>query len=67
MLADDPRCRYCGRRLGMSDATIDHVVPTSRGGANTRANMVLACFDCNQKKADADFKISDDLLPSNGN
>lgn len=33
-------------------ATIDHVKPLSKGGTCNLQNMVLACFDCNQAKAD---------------
>lgn len=31
--------------------TIDHVIPLSRGGRDTRANRVPCCFECNQRKA----------------
>lgn len=31
-------------------ATIDHIVPVSRGGADHISNMQLACFECNEKK-----------------
>lgn len=42
----DP-CAYCG---GLAD-TIDHVLPTSRGGTNARKNLAPACMDCNRRKA----------------
>jgi 5-methylcytosine-specific restriction endonuclease McrA len=41
-------CAYCGR----SATTIDHVLPRSRGGANTWLNTVAACGRCNQRKGD---------------
>lgn len=44
---DQMTCQYCGKK---SRITIDHVVPTSRGGKNTWENMVAACFPCNNKK-----------------
>jgi 5-methylcytosine-specific restriction endonuclease McrA len=28
-------------------ATIDHVLPRSRGGLDNEKNMVMACFKCN--------------------
>jgi len=31
---------------------VDHVVPFSRGGANTPENYVAACFRCNLDKSD---------------
>jgi 5-methylcytosine-specific restriction endonuclease McrA len=30
--------------------TIDHIVPVSEGGDDTRANVQLACFRCNSVK-----------------
>ena len=53
---DGYQCAYCGRHqseLGDRDfLTRDHVVPTSRGGANTWENCVTACRRCNGRKAD---------------
>ncbi|MHA7292611.1 HNH endonuclease [Arthrobacter sp. HLT1-21] len=57
---DDPsnptrgRCRYCARKLLRADKksdtrpTMDHVDPRKATGAT---NVVLACWDCNRKKA----------------
>jgi 5-methylcytosine-specific restriction endonuclease McrA len=39
-------------RLSSEDLTIDHVVPRSQGGTSTWDNCVLACIDCNARKAD---------------
>jgi 5-methylcytosine-specific restriction endonuclease McrA len=44
-------CGYCGKQLAYEHATIDHVVPTSRGGESAWDNVVLACAKCNNKKA----------------
>ena len=52
-------CIYCGIRPGgkqrgrvldRHDFTIDHIVPTSRGGKNTWGNTACACPHCNQRK-----------------
>lgn len=48
---DRNTCQYCGRRTPKPDLTIDHVIPRSRGGRDTWANVVLACIECNVKKA----------------
>jgi len=32
--------------------TIDHVVPRAHGGVSSWTNCVLACVDCNSRKAD---------------
>lgn len=44
-------CQYCGKKPGSEDLTIDHVTPRSRGGATTWSNCVVACIDCNSRKA----------------
>jgi 5-methylcytosine-specific restriction endonuclease McrA len=50
MLEDDNRCHWCGRRLRLSTATMDHVIPLARGGSNHPRNLVLACEACNQTR-----------------
>ncbi|MFD1721415.1 HNH endonuclease [Amnibacterium endophyticum] len=45
---DEFRCAYCGRGAG----TIDHVLPRSRGGADTWENLVACCLTCNNTKSD---------------
>jgi 5-methylcytosine-specific restriction endonuclease McrA len=45
-------CQYCGRQPGSEELTIDHVVPRAQGGTSTWDNCVLACLDCNARKAD---------------
>jgi 5-methylcytosine-specific restriction endonuclease McrA len=32
--------------------TLDHVIPQSRGGANTWENLVAGCKPCNNRKGD---------------
>ena len=45
------RCAYCGVRLRRAkNRTKDHVVPKSRGGALSGANVVHACKSCNFAK-----------------
>ena len=52
---DGYRCQYCGRHRGALRGreflTRDHVMPMSRGGANTWSNVVTACSGCNNRKA----------------
>ena len=48
-------CHYCGCALTKAprftnSATVDHVVPLSRGGSNSPDNLVIACMDCNRRK-----------------
>lgn len=54
MIAHEGRCFYCKRALCYREATTDHFIPRSKGGANSTANRVLACADCNTAKRDLD-------------
>lgn len=48
---DGLKCRYCGKtsatRKGLH---LDHVIPWSKGGMTTFANLVVACARCNMSK-----------------
>lgn len=44
---DGHRCGYCDSRHGH---TVDHVIPTSKGGRNSWQNTVACCDPCNQRK-----------------
>ena len=48
---DSFTCQWCGRRPGVDELTIDHVLPRSRGGTSTWENCVTACRACNSRKA----------------
>lgn len=45
------RCAYCETQLDPSLATVDHVVPLSRGGLNVLGNKVAVCRPCNAAKS----------------
>jgi len=32
-------------------ATLEHLLPKSKGGSNFRENLACACFECNQLKS----------------
>lgn len=46
---DGYKCQYCGSK---NNLTLDHVIPRSKGGKDTWKNLVTACQECNQLKAD---------------
>lgn len=57
-------CQYCGQNPPAVVLEIDHVVPVSKGGGNTKDNLLTACFDCNRGKsntllAERDMPIAD--------
>lgn len=68
-LLDGDCCCYCGVSMifasfpkgGRPDnqATIEHIVPLSRGGSHTWGNCALACWRCNITKGarDGDWRI----------
>lgn len=44
-------CALCGGQIiNMKDATIDHIVPISRGGGDEIANLQVAHLKCNLEK-----------------
>lgn len=50
-------CYLCGKEIDQDvrghrreAGTLDHVIPLSRGGPHTRANLHLAHFGCNARK-----------------
>jgi len=45
------RCAYTGRLLNPSDASLDHILPRSRGGKDTWENLVYSDKKVNEKKA----------------
>lgn len=44
-------CQYCRTKLTSRTATIDHVLPRSKGGRSNFENCVASCESCNTKKA----------------
>lgn len=47
---DGLNCYLCGVSLDYSTATIDHVIPLSKGGFHCPNNAKIACLKCNQTK-----------------
>ena len=50
MLRDDHQCQYCAKRPQLRELNLDHVLPRSRGGADSWENLVVSCRGCNLKK-----------------
>ena len=51
-LRDKYVCQYCLANLTKAECTLDHVVPTSKGGKSVFENAVTACSPCNANKGD---------------
>jgi len=57
-------CNCCGIKCQMpigfnfpDEATVDHVVPVSKGGTHTWDNVQLLCRKCNSTKRDTDWEV----------
>lgn len=55
------RCEYCrAPEVGFNfPFEVEHVVPTSRGGADDPANFALSCRACNVRKGDCVSRADD--------
>jgi len=53
-LRDNYKCQYCGIRISEDTASLDHVVPQSKGGRGSWDNLSTSCKLCNSRKGDKD-------------
>jgi len=51
-LRDNFTCQYTGKKIKRTEGNIDHIVPRSKGGKTDWSNLVIACKEINQLKAD---------------
>lgn len=45
------KCYFCKIPMAFEDATLDHLLPLCRGGADAAYNMAAVCLTCNGEKA----------------
>ena len=50
LIRDGFECQYCGKDLRPHSTTVDHILPSIRGGKKEWLNVVAACKPCNEKK-----------------
>lgn len=51
MYSADSKCFVCKEHIATpEEATIEHIIPRSRGGSNSRTNLALSHRECNQAK-----------------
>lgn len=50
---DDGTCGICGEDVDPERYDIDHVIPLSRGGEHSYANVQVAHPACNRRKSDS--------------
>jgi hypothetical protein len=52
---DSFTCQYCGAKPPEVPLEIDHIIPVSKDGKNTKNNLITACFDCNRGKSNVEL------------
>lgn len=50
MLKKSSKCNWCRKVLTIDTATLDHIIPISRGGLDNANNWCLACEPCNKSR-----------------
>lgn len=48
---DNFTCQYCGATPPAVILHVDHIVPVSKGGSNTKTNLATSCQRCNLGKS----------------
>jgi 5-methylcytosine-specific restriction endonuclease McrA len=65
VLAEEKLCWLCGKPATAGDPLVaDHVIPRSRGGATTRANLRAAHASCNARRGQAVARPRSRLTPA---
>jgi hypothetical protein len=62
------RCEYCQSSMNVTgqEHTVDHVIPSSRGGTDEFDNLCLCCFECNtykQARVEAPDPLTGSIVP----
>lgn len=48
-------CCFCDRLLQFYEATIEHIIPASKGGPSIMENLTISCRDCNSNRSSMSF------------
>ena len=59
---DNFTCQYCGKCVPSVILEVDHIIPVSKGGENSKDNLITACFECNRGKAGNELSQITDTL-----
>lgn len=66
------KCHYCRKQMtkrpvGPHHATEDHIIPRAQGGASSFANLVGACFKCNNMRGNIPYSTFKEFIETHGN
>lgn len=53
------QCFWCPTPLDLTIATLDELIPRSRGGTQRLGNVVVACEPCNNQRGNGNASVSD--------
>ena len=49
------KCCFCKVSLSYGEATIEHLIPKSKGGPDHWTNFGISCYDCNNLRGNMDY------------
>lgn len=52
------KCQICEKFMSLELLTLDHIIPLADNGSWNIKNLQLACYPCNQEKADTNPRRS---------
>ena len=55
-------CQYCGEKVDQQNATLDHFIPRSKRGDNSKDNLRTCCLLCNGIKSGRTYEDAAPLL-----
>ncbi len=55
-------CQYCGEKVNQENVTLDHFIPQSKHGDNSKDNLKTCCLVCNGVKSGKTYEEAAPLL-----
>lgn len=55
-------CQYCGEKVNQKNATLDHFIPKSKNGDDSKDNLKTCCLACNSIKSGKTYEEAAPLL-----
>lgn len=55
-------CQYCGEKVTLENATLDHYIPQVKGGGSQKDNLKTCCHPCNSIKSGKTYEEAAPLL-----